>query len=154
MSLDNPLWGGARIHGELLKLGFQVAQSTVAKYIETARRTAGSELVDVTAQSHALNRGDGPVRGADACLQPALRLHHRSARPSRARLDCRDEQPDGGLDLPARLPRRSWESPPRDLIRDRDRVFGSVVRQRLRAMGIRDKVSRLARRGRTVLPKD
>ena len=32
-----------------------------------------------------------------------------------------------------------WESAPRDLIRDRDRVFGSVVRQRLRAMGIRDK---------------
>src|SRR6478752_3178683 len=34
---------------------------------------------------------------------------------------------------------RSWESAPRYLIRDRDRVFGSVVRQRLRAMGIRDK---------------
>src|SRR6478752_7680968 len=32
-----------------------------------------------------------------------------------------------------------WESAPRYLIRDRDRVFGSVVRQRLRAMGIRDK---------------
>ena len=33
MSLDNPLWGAPRIHGELLKLGFQVAQSTVAKYM-------------------------------------------------------------------------------------------------------------------------
>ena len=32
-----------------------------------------------------------------------------------------------------------WESAPRYLIRDRDRVFGSIVRQRLRAMGIRDK---------------
>ena len=32
-----------------------------------------------------------------------------------------------------------WESASRHLIRDRDRVFGSVVRQRLRAMGIRDK---------------
>ena len=32
-----------------------------------------------------------------------------------------------------------WESAPRYLIRDRDRVFGAVVRQRLRAMGIRDK---------------
>jgi hypothetical protein len=30
MSLDNPLWGAPRIHGELLKLGFEVAQSTVA----------------------------------------------------------------------------------------------------------------------------
>src|SRR6476619_2844006 len=33
MSLENPLWGAPRIHGELLKLGFQVAQSTVAKYM-------------------------------------------------------------------------------------------------------------------------
>src|SRR6266705_2963691 len=33
MSMDNPLWGAPRIHGELLKLGFEVAQSSVAKYM-------------------------------------------------------------------------------------------------------------------------
>ena len=33
MSIENPLWGAPRIHGELLKLGFEVAQSTVAKYM-------------------------------------------------------------------------------------------------------------------------
>jgi hypothetical protein len=33
MSVENPLWGAPRIHGELLKLGFQVAQSTVTKYM-------------------------------------------------------------------------------------------------------------------------
>jgi hypothetical protein len=33
MSMDNPLWGAPRVHGELLKLGFEVAQSSVAKYI-------------------------------------------------------------------------------------------------------------------------
>jgi len=32
MSMENLLWGAPRIHGELLKLGFEVAQSTVAKY--------------------------------------------------------------------------------------------------------------------------
>src|SRR6202171_6374842 len=32
MSVENPLWGAPRIHGELLKLGFEVAQSSVAKY--------------------------------------------------------------------------------------------------------------------------
>jgi hypothetical protein len=31
MSMENPLWGAPRIHGELLKLGFEVAQSSVAK---------------------------------------------------------------------------------------------------------------------------
>jgi hypothetical protein len=33
MSVENPLWGAPRIHGELLNLGFEVAQSTVAKYM-------------------------------------------------------------------------------------------------------------------------
>ena len=32
MSKENPLWGASRIHGELLMLGFEVAQSTVSKY--------------------------------------------------------------------------------------------------------------------------
>jgi hypothetical protein len=33
MSVENPLWGAPRIHGELLKLGFEVSQSSVAKYM-------------------------------------------------------------------------------------------------------------------------
>ena len=37
MSRDNPLWGAPRIHGELLKLGFEVAQSSVAKYMVKRR---------------------------------------------------------------------------------------------------------------------
>jgi hypothetical protein len=32
MSFENPLWGAPKIHGELLKLGIEVAQSTVSKY--------------------------------------------------------------------------------------------------------------------------
>ena len=40
MSVENPLWGAPRIHGELLKLGIEVAQSTVAKYM--AKRRPGS----------------------------------------------------------------------------------------------------------------
>src|SRR5207244_8101444 len=37
MSMENPLWGAPRIHGELLKLGFEVAQSSVAKYMAKRR---------------------------------------------------------------------------------------------------------------------
>ena len=33
MSKENPLWGAPRIHGELLMLGIEVAQSTVARYM-------------------------------------------------------------------------------------------------------------------------
>ena len=41
MSLENPLWGAPRIHGELLKLGFEIAQSSVAKYMVKRRRPPG-----------------------------------------------------------------------------------------------------------------
>jgi hypothetical protein len=37
MSVENPLWGSPRIHDELLKLGFEVAQSSVAKYLVKRR---------------------------------------------------------------------------------------------------------------------
>jgi hypothetical protein len=38
MSQANPLWGALRIHGELLKLGIAVAQSTVARYLPRPRK--------------------------------------------------------------------------------------------------------------------
>jgi hypothetical protein len=37
ISMENPLGGAPRIHGELLKLGFQVVQSSVAKYMAKRR---------------------------------------------------------------------------------------------------------------------
>src|SRR5260221_1927873 len=37
MNVENPLWGAPRIHGELLKLGFEVAQSSVAKHMVKRR---------------------------------------------------------------------------------------------------------------------
>jgi transposase InsO family protein len=38
MSVDNPLWGAPRIHGELIKLGFDIGQTSVAKYMARGRR--------------------------------------------------------------------------------------------------------------------
>jgi hypothetical protein len=38
MSLANPRWGAPRIHGELLKLGFELSQATVAKYMVRRRK--------------------------------------------------------------------------------------------------------------------
>ena len=47
MSIANPLWGAPRIHGELLKLGIDVGQTSVAKYIVKRRRTTVARLEDV-----------------------------------------------------------------------------------------------------------
>src|SRR4029077_215877 len=42
MSVANPLWGAPRIHGELLKLGIDIGQTSVAKYM-VRRRTPPSQ---------------------------------------------------------------------------------------------------------------
>jgi hypothetical protein len=43
MSSENPLWGAPRIQGELLMLGIEIAQSTVAKYMERPPRRLSSQ---------------------------------------------------------------------------------------------------------------
>jgi hypothetical protein len=43
MSIENPFWGAPRIHGELRKLGFEIAQSSVAKYIVKRRSAVCTE---------------------------------------------------------------------------------------------------------------
>jgi hypothetical protein len=48
MSMENPLWGAPRIHGELLKLGFEVAQSSVAEYM-VKRGAAQPGMADLLA---------------------------------------------------------------------------------------------------------
>ena len=49
MSIENPLWGAPRIPGELLKLGFAVAQSSVAKYMVRATRATKSGMAHLSA---------------------------------------------------------------------------------------------------------
>src|SRR4029453_14991322 len=56
MSQANPLWGAPRIHGELLKLGFDVAQSTVAKYM-VRRLTPPSQGWKTFLRNHAPHIG-------------------------------------------------------------------------------------------------
>ncbi len=43
MQTCNPLWGAPRIHGELRKLGIEIAQATVAKYLARYGGTAPSQ---------------------------------------------------------------------------------------------------------------
>jgi hypothetical protein len=61
MSADNPLWGAPRIHGELLKLGFVVAQSSVAKYMVKRCGPAVPGMAHLPAQPRAGHRRHGPV---------------------------------------------------------------------------------------------
>ena len=57
MNLENPLWGAPRIHGELLKLGIEIAQSTVAKYMTKRRPGASGQTWKTFLRNHAAGIG-------------------------------------------------------------------------------------------------
>jgi hypothetical protein len=57
MSVENPLWGAPRIHGELMKLGIEVAQSTVAKYMARRRPGGSSQTWKTFLCNHAAGIG-------------------------------------------------------------------------------------------------
>ena len=139
MSAENPLWGAPRIHGELLKLGFEVAQSTVAKYMIRRRGRPGPSWWTFL-RNHAPE-----IAAMDLFVVPTLAFSLLYGFVI-VRLDRRDlvwiavtRSPTAEWVARQITEAFPWDYAPQYLVRDRDRVFGSIVRHRLRAMGIRDK---------------
>src|SRR5580704_16896295 len=139
MSVESPLWGAPRIHGELLKLGFAVAQSSVAKYI-VKRRGPPSQGWRTFLHNHAPD-----IAAMDLFVVPAIGFDLLYALVI-VRLDRRDlvwinvtTNPTAEWVARQITEAFPWDMAPGYMIRDRDRVYGTVVTRRLRAMGIRDK---------------
>jgi transposase InsO family protein len=139
MSVDNPLWGAPRIHGELLKLGFEVAQSSVAKYM-VKRPGPPSQGWRTFLRNHAPD-----IAAMDLFVTPTIGFDLLYAfiivRLARRDLVWINVTPHPTAEWIARQITEAfpWNEAPRHLIRDRDRVYGAAVMHRLRAMGIRDK---------------
>jgi hypothetical protein len=66
MSRENPLWGASRIHGELLMLGFEFAQSTVSKYMMRGRKPP-SQSWRTFLRNHA-----NAIAAIDICVVPTV----------------------------------------------------------------------------------
>ena len=139
MSMENLLWGAPRIHGEVLKLGFSVAQSTVATYM-VKRRGSPSQGWRAFLRNHAPD-----MAAMDLFVVPTIgfkllygfvivRVHRRD-------LVWINVTTNPTAEWVARQITEAfpWDGAPRYMIRDRDRIYGTVVTRRLRAMGIRDK---------------
>jgi transposase InsO family protein len=139
MSMENPLWGAPRIHGELLKLGFEVAQSSVAKYM-VKRRGPPSQGWRTFLRNHAPD-----IAAMDLFVVPTIGFELLYALVI-IRLDRRDliwinvtANPTAEWVARQITEAFPWDGAPRYMIRDRDHIYGAVVTRRLRAMGIRDK---------------
>jgi transposase InsO family protein len=139
MGAENPLWGAPRIHGELLKLGFEVAQSSVAKYM-VKRRGPPSQEWRTFLRNHAPD-----ISAMDLFVVPTIGFDLLYAfvivRLDRRVLVWINVTTNPTAEWIARQITEAfpWNEAPRYIIRDRDRIYGAVVTRRLRAMGIRDK---------------
>jgi transposase InsO family protein len=139
MSRENPLWGASRIHGELLKLGIEIAQSTVAKYMERWRGPPSQGWKTFL-------RNRAPHIGAvDLFVVPTIgfKLLYGLVvlRPGRRQLIWTNVTAHPTTEWIARQITEAfpWDQAPRYLISDRDGSYGALVTRRLQAMGIRDR---------------
>src|ERR1700737_737221 len=139
MSTENQLWGAPRIHGELLKLGFSVSQSTVAKHM-VKRRGPPSQGRRTFLRNHAPD-----IAAMDLFVVPTIGFKLLYGLVI-VRIDRRDlvwinvtTNPTAEWIARQITEAFPWDGAPGYMIRDRDRIYGAVVTRRLRAMGIRDK---------------
>src|SRR5258707_144948 len=139
MSVANPLWGAPRIHGELLKLGIDVGQTTVAKYMARGRRPPSQGW-----KTFLRNHADG-IASMDLFVVPTIsfRLLYGFLILQHSRRElvwlCVTARPSAHWIARQLTEAYGWQQTPRYIVRDRDCVYGAVVIERLRAMGIRDR---------------
>ena len=141
MSFENSLWGATKIHGELLKLGIAVAQSTVSVYM-VPRRDRPLQ----TWKTFLRNHMEG-IASIDLFVVPTIAFQQLFAflvlGHKRRQLLWFAVTRNPTAEWLARQITEAfpWDSVPKYLIRDNDRAFGVAFKARVRAMGIRDRPS-------------
>ena len=139
ISIANPLWGAPRIHGELLKIGIDVSQSTVAKYMVRGRCPPSQGWL-----TFLRNHAEG-IAAVDLFVVPTIGfrllfglviLNHDRRKIVHVAATYHPTSEWIARQIVEAFP---WETAPRYMLRDRDGAYGKIFRKRLSAMGIRDR---------------
>jgi transposase InsO family protein len=141
MSRENPLWGAPRIHGELLKLGIDVGETSVGKYL-VRRRKPPSQDWRTFLENHLKT-----MVSVDFFTVPTLRfqvlyvflvLAHDRRKIVHFNVTDHPTAEWTAQQLQEAFP---FEQIPRYLLRDRDRIFGDEFTKEVNAMGIKEVLS-------------
>jgi len=141
MCRENPGWGAPRIHGELLKLGIDVGESSVSKYMVRSRRPPSQ-----TWRTFLENHGKQLV-SIDFFTVPTIRfqvlyvflvLAHDRRRIVHFNVTAHPTAQWTGQQLREAFP---FDQLPRYLLRDRDAIFGNEFRAQVQAMDIHEVLS-------------
>ena len=141
MSRENPLWGAPRIHGELRMLGFDVSEAAVSKYMPRHPKPP-SQTWRTFLENHV-----GCLASTDFFVVPTATfsllfvlvvLRHERRRIVHIGTTAHPTAAWVAQQIREAFP---WETAPRYMIRDRDRVYGIAFRSRIKAMGIEEVVT-------------
>ena len=141
MSRENPLWGAPRIHGELLKLGIEIGETSVSKYL-IRRRRPPSQTWRTFLKNHMTS-----MVSVDFFTVPTIRfqilyvflvLAHDRRRILHFGVTAHPTAEWTAHQLREAFP---WETAPRYLLRDRDRIFGQEFIEQVKVMGIKQVLS-------------
>lgn len=131
MSVANSLWGAPRIHGELLKLGIELSQATVAKYVERPRKPP-SPTWRTFLDSHLKQ-----LVSTDFFVVPTVdfrilfvfvALAHHRRRVIHFNVTAQPTSEWTAQQITEAFP---WDTAPRYLLHDRDFIYGGPYRQRV-----------------------
>jgi putative transposase len=141
MSRENPLWGAPRIHGELLKLGIDIGETSVGKYIVRSGKPP-SQTWRTFLENHVKN-----TVSVDFLTVPTIRfqvlyvflvLAHDRRRIVHFNVTAHPTVEWTAQQLREDFP---FDQIPRYLLRDRDRIFGDEFRKDVKSMGIKEVLS-------------
>jgi putative transposase len=141
MCRQNPGWGAPRIHGELLKLGIDIGESSVSKYMVRCRKPP-SQTWRTFLENHLTQ-----LVSIDFFTVPTIRfqvlyvflvLAHDRRRILHFNVTAHPTAEWTGQQLRDAFP---FDQLPRYLLRDRDAIFGNDFRRQVRDMGIREVLS-------------
>jgi putative transposase len=141
MSQANPLWGAPRIHGELLKLGIEVSQATVGRYLPwrpkvpspTWRSFLQNHMHDTAAVDMFV-----VVTARFRILYALVVLGHERREVIHFDVTQNPTQIWLARQITEAFP---WDTAPRFLLRDRDASYGQTFRDRVQAMAIEEVVT-------------
>jgi len=141
MSRDNPFWGAPRIHGELLKLGIDIGETSVGKYMVRHRKPP-SQTWRTFLENHVKT-----MVSVDFVTVPTIRfqvlyvfvaLAHDRRRIIHFNVTAHPTAEWTTQQLREAFP---FDQIPRYLLRDRDGIFGGEFREHVKAMGIEEVLS-------------
>ncbi len=138
MSRENPTWGAPRIQSELKLLGFEIADSTVAKYMIRQKKPP-SQTWRSFLKNHVKQ-----IAAVDFFTVPTVRfqilycfivLRHHRRRIVHFNITMHPTARWTAQQITEAFP---YDTVPRYLIRDRDGIYGNFFQQRVKNMGIRE----------------